>query len=117
MNTADKSDLKPCPFCGSSGVIALEYYDGFCIMCSNCEIQTSREFSKTLVIEKWNTRHEPIGNSDELPEWLEDAIVNQIDVYDTVLSIQLAEVHERDTRSQIEALYWVLSLKKPEEEP
>ena len=64
-------ELKPCPFCGSSNIEIVEWIPStYSVQCLNCEARTSREYSKTLSIERWNTRHE----SDELPEWLKEKL-------------------------------------------
>ena len=50
-------ELKPCPFCGSSNIEIMEWIPStYSVQCLNCEARTSREYSKTLSIERWNTR-------------------------------------------------------------
>ena len=108
-------ELKPCPFCGSSNIEIVEWIpSSYSVQCLNCEARTSREYSKTLSIERWNTRHE----SDELPEWF----VNKLNK--SIIDCGLLEAELRDDNDIEEAvsvsrrantLLWVLSLRRGEE--
>lgn len=103
---SEEIELKECPFCGSDNIeIRVWQPSGYSIWCLNCEAQTSREFAKTLSIERWNTRHE----SGELPGWLKIYIgfkLEYIDVPDGICNY---------CEGYRQAMTDVLSMKKPEE--
>lgn len=53
--------LKPCPFCGSSRRLVIDYeegdYDGFWyVYCKSCSAYMESAKSEKDVIEKWNCR-------------------------------------------------------------
>jgi len=63
-------------------------------------------------IAAWNSRSEPIGNPDELPEWLKDAIENEILGHIALMKSNNG-VRYVINESKVKALEWVLSLHKP----
>lgn len=62
-------------------------------------------FNNSNFISQWNTRAEPIGNSDELPEWVKKELI------DAVVCAK-----DDETKGWNDAIGYVLSLKKPEDE-
>ncbi|MDD2280249.1 MAG: hypothetical protein PHS80_00365 [Methanothrix sp.] len=113
-------NFKNCPICGTkidasikgglykSGWVSTSDSAEIQLFCPKCGIKSipfdfTQEGIKSAIT-AWNSRVEPIGNSEELPEWMRKAI-------ETEIEIQLSECGLK-----AEALYWVLSLKKPEEE-
>ena len=109
-------ELKPCPFCGCNEIIGNQYInrdmqDCYAIYCSNCDA-TIRGYTESETIAAWNTRHEP----DELPEWFVDAIKNRINWWVNHIVMKAPELREgiADGAGHIDALKWVLSLRKPE---
>lgn len=90
-------ELKPCPFCGNDAIRIMRegYVDPEFVGCPKCDV-----FMRPR---RWNARHEP----DELPEWVKEAIENEVG-------------QNLNKRSQlfycgfVQALNWVLSLRKPE---
>lgn len=64
------------------------------------------EDTEEQAIAAWNRRVEPIGNPDELPEWLKNIIRGNIEI--------LKPIPDSDGRVhwQIKALEWVLSLQR-----
>lgn len=123
-------ELKPCPFCG-------EYPDKSCVIgeynesglyirlqCPNADKEclacgpwvlylgdsTDEEDMFKQASEAWNTRHDP----GELPEWLKEAIENEI-LGNIVIGSKYNGTRYAVHDSKIKALQWVLSLLKPEE--
>lgn len=107
--------LKPigCPICGRRPVIS-NHLSIFGV--SNvCDIYCSQEDHKLIfshcqseqaAIAAWNRRAEPIGNSDELWDWLARRIRNVTYGYQKAAD----GYYYRD--GYHDALEWVLSLKK-----
>ena len=65
--------LLPCPFCGGKAVLGSNIVDNYTntititayyIHCSSCNLCPQSEFSKDLMIEKWNTRFKIEGNEN-----------------------------------------------------
>ena len=50
----DKTQLKPCPFCGGQARLNGSYY--FDVECTECGIRTAPSSSDAEVIKLWNTR-------------------------------------------------------------
>lgn len=62
------SDLKPCPFCGSTNVKIYSWQDGgICVKCLECHCQTQahsdyntveakKESAYEIVVKAWNRR-------------------------------------------------------------
>lgn len=102
-------ELKPCPFCDITplhiDLIVDPQWAGSYVLCGNCGARgpCGPHGSEDWVIKQWNARHEP----DELPEWVKEAIENEVG-------------QNLNKRSQlfycgfVQALNWVLSLRKPE---
>lgn len=112
--------MKNCPFCGNpaprivlhSGIGGKDWHY---IKCDNCDIVMQSKPSKEEVIAAWNNRvGEPIGNSEELPEWFVKQLKDQLSYAE--------DEHSNATygapmiAEHIRLLKWVLSLKKPEPE-
>jgi Lar family restriction alleviation protein len=52
------TDLKPCPFCGSTNITAVEYIMGFWKhFCHECETEGPAGKTKDESLGRWNTRH------------------------------------------------------------
>ena len=59
----DRIVLKPCPFCGSKGIITRvpDSYDShspYYCKCSKCEVKTKRFVTDGWAMDSWNTRAE-----------------------------------------------------------
>ncbi len=95
-------ELKPCPFCGSDDIET--FYNR-----SGVDHYTCQYCGATA--KQWNTRHEPY----ELPEWLIKEVRAQIDA---IIGIRFGGRYSNQKALKrngwIEALEWVLSLRKPE---
>lgn len=90
----------PCPFCGSTDIETFYNKTGVDhLTCQYCGA-TAKD---------WNTRHE----SGELPEWLKEAIENEI-LGNIVIGSKYNGTRYAVHDSKIKALQWVLSLRKPE---
>ena len=50
------TELKPCPFCGSSDIKAPYDYFVYIVKCENCGAKLTGTYSKEGVEAKWNTR-------------------------------------------------------------
>jgi len=48
--------LKPCPFCGSDGVEALDMEGKHYVVCYDCALEGPFHKSRAAVIAAWNTR-------------------------------------------------------------
>ena len=92
--------LKNCPFCGGH-VHKSAMFDK--IICDDCAVIVSFPHYVTL-LPAWNARTEPIGNSEDLPEWLIEKIENEKNYKG---STEYDDGYEA-------ALQWVLSLKNGE---
>lgn len=117
-------ELKPCPFCGGNGkLIESHRYDASvdstpphwkisceCIGCNGAAINIWRQTPEDAIT-AWNTRHEPY----ELPEWLIKEVRAQIDA---IIGIHFGGRYSNQKtlkrNGRIEALEWVLSLRKSE---
>lgn len=99
-------ELKPCPFCGGEGQISPDEDIVYCIECG----VSYADFDGKTAIELWNTRHE----SEELPEWLKQAIKTRIYNLSRMGGTFSDEHTLRVYVREIEQLEWVLSLKPPE---
>ena len=132
-------ELKSCPVCGSSNIKIIEWIpSSYSVQCLNCEARTSREYSKTLSIERWNTRRssEEIcpqfgipGASCSDPETLcphyklcmkARELNNPDKLPDWVVSKILHQrcrysVYDRDDMLCMSVLDWVLSLRRGDE--
>ena len=112
-------ELLPCAHCGH----AVEWkYDKYAdinqgntdpfgkIYCIGCGMQTGdlQTYEEAKLV--WNTR-EPIGDPDELPEWVKTEINGKICQLD-VSGIRHYGSRKTITENKIKILYWVLSLKK-----
>lgn len=67
MNTSrDKTELKPCPFCGSSSKVWFLKDNIYEVICNDVECNCSLGYSDTeeLAIENWNRRYEPSKPSE-----------------------------------------------------
>lgn len=62
------SELKPCPFCGSTNWSL--WYDGayYCVACVDCEAQGSKGKTRDEAVEAWNKREEYL----DFDEWCDD---------------------------------------------
>ncbi len=107
-------ELKHCAHCGTDAKWIQEIQQspdsvrlGY-VRCSECEIRTGSMLTKSEAIAAWNRRVEPIGNSDELPEWFIKRITQTID----------KEQRDRKVHSHlsIPLLKWVLSLRREDAE-
>ena len=68
----DKTELKPCPFCGGEPeIIRLKYNCRryYKISCKKCNIRQYRKRKKHEAVSEWNTRPKSIGVA-ELKEYL-----------------------------------------------
>jgi hypothetical protein len=106
------TELKPCPFCGSVPNIEQKLW-GWMIYCTKCEcVYKNCNINPPMreeTIIKWNTRQE----SEEIPEWLKHDIKQHLYFIRHVKNPRTMTVEE--SMGYVEALEWVLSLKKPEE--
>lgn len=94
--------LKLCPFCNGSAKFSGE--DG-AYYCQDCGCMPFVDPSIHDPVDTWNSRAEPIGNSEELPEWLWAKIQVRI-------MIRNQEVMSPVEHALNDELKWVLSLKK-----
>jgi len=118
--------LKNCPFCGSDDENLS--CDGHYVQCNACNATGPSRYplpDRNGCEMGWNTRCEPFGNSEELPEWLKTELIEKIttcellaeELWDpsvgngTIVDIEAALKLFR----QANILRGVLSLKKPEE--
>ena len=81
-------ELLPCPFCGSTELLGDFYinrnlHESYAIFCTNCDA-TLRGYTKSEVIDAWNSRAEPIGNSDELKRFTTAELVAELSKRDNV---------------------------------
>jgi len=135
-------ELKPCTHCGNAEIKPMHVCNSnkplYRVKCYKCGMQTHLD-DKDKVIAAWNTRHTPCDLSsidnislmaesvrrglatvepDTLPQWAIEAIKTRIekcrseqDKYNRV-----GPCLERGVwYNRIEALKWVLALRKPEE--
>jgi hypothetical protein len=108
--------LKPCPFCGKLPIIKNNGPDfpGFvrviCQNVGNCYCANMDHvqwwYSVEEAIFAWNTRAVP----DELPEWAKAKIADEIKSVKYCI-----ELNNEEPCTVLEALDWVLSLKRGEE--
>ena len=113
-------ELLPCPFCGSTELLGDFYinrnlHESYAIFCTNCDA-TLRGYTKSEVIDAWNSRAEPIGNSDELPEWITSYCNERILDLEEWRAEQNHEDLELRERAyyMIKAFKEILSLRKPD---
>lgn len=58
-----KSELKPCPFCGSKKIFinheneTKDMPEWYLIYCGNCDANTGKHRDLNSVLNSWNTRH------------------------------------------------------------
>lgn len=107
-------DLKPCPchICGETPNIEQLHVSIWIVKHESTDDHIVRVIGKSReeAIRKWNQRAEYIGNSDELPEWIRDAIIQEIDRFAVLISSPyVRNTHERGL---VRGLKWVLSLKR-----
>lgn len=99
-------ELKPCPFCGGEGQISPDG-EVYCKDCGCCP-----DWDENDPIENWNTRHE----SDELPEWVKEAIEDMIQcIFDIMSTNPQGYVKNCELLSKVHVLERVHSLRKPED--
>ena len=58
MSQKERDALKPCPFCGTSNIEAIEVRYEWSVVCHGCHIGTGHSPSKYRVIEDWNSRYD-----------------------------------------------------------
>lgn len=98
-------ELKPCPGCGHSDRIRVVNTRDKTVRIGCICGWYVEAYTDEAAIDAWNTRHK----SDELPEWLTEAIIKQ--------STSLMEIPDLDGQihGNMQALAWVLSLRRGEE--
>lgn len=108
-------ELKPCEHCGNPAKWIQEIHQspdsvrlGY-IRCSACEIRTGSMLTKSEAIAAWN-RREPIGNPDELPEWLKEKIEERIKILNKASKRYNVDIN------RIDELRWILSLHREDVE-
>lgn len=105
-------ELKPCAHCGGTPAIMKGPGGDVWIKCTLCGIQTESHPNLKSVNE-WNARHEP----EALPEWVKEAIEKRIEKsrekQDKITRIG-PSVEREFWYNRIDALKWVLSLRKPQ---
>ncbi len=110
----DPNKLKPCPFCQGHARLFLEDpKKGYSVFCHNCGIMTPF-MPVEQSITAWNRRAEPDG----LPEWLREKIQGSIHNAYECLDRSAPLNNKRSNRNWsvlIDALEWVLSLKRGDE--
>lgn len=62
-NRADKHDLKPCPFCGSTDLTVdnLGQRNDWFVNCNICEIQQIANYTEAQAVALWNKRADGIA--------------------------------------------------------
>ena len=98
-------ELKPCPFCGSDEIET--FYNRSVVDHYTCQYCGASA-------KNWNSRHE----SDELPEWVRKAIETKIEKgrekQDKITRVG-PSIEREFWYNIIEALKWVLSIRRGEE--
>ena len=114
--------LKPldnCPFCGGNvgiGRIGHQWDTDPCfIVCDGCNMVfeiTEHSHSIEEITAAWN-RREPLGNSDELPDYIKQGCLEEIQRLFEFSTDPSNYVNDR-IRCEVraDAIRWVLSLKK-----
>ena len=111
-------ELKPCAHCNHAAEWKYDKYadinidnpDPFGkIFCLGCGMQTGELSTYSEAIAAWNRRAEPIGNSDELPDWVRKKIWSELAPIPTKTQTHFDMGYKT-------ALQWVLSRRKPESE-
>ena len=114
--------LKSCPWCKSKDIeirprscISTDVEKRFgsrsihkYMQCQSCGASGPDCYSEEEAVAAWNTRHE----SDELPEWVIDAIGARVALFESDKHTWTIEMRD----GALNSLYWVLYLRKPEEQ-
>jgi len=115
-------ELKPCPLCGSTSVYLqpvdpddddLSYdTEGWRVMCYACTCRVGYKKSIDNAITAWNNRVEPIGNPDEIPEWMRNKIESEINSLQNWVNDTMYPDNQYAGNLAIEKLQDVLLLKR-----